>query len=431
MGKKKVAVLVGGGPAPGLNGVISSVTLESIQRGYEVVGIYNGFKWISSASFDPKVHTIALDRKVVDGIHFKGGSILGTARDSLIKNGKIDTEKVNNVKKAMEIMDIGYLVTTGGDDTAFSASIVSKEIKNFYVAHVPKTIDNDLPLPGEMPTFGFETARELGTDLLKNLLEDARTTGRWYFVVAMGRSAGHLALGMGIAAGATLTIIPEQFGDGKTTLKGVCDITEGSMLKRKLQGMDWGIGVIAEGVAYKFGDFEQLEKVLGRPIPKDPHGHPRLAEVPLGDLLKREIENRYAVRDQKITIVTKDIGYELRCADPIPFDIEYTRELGYGAMDFLLGDDYNADFKEAGAMISLVEGNLNPIPFHQIMDPDSGKKTIRLVNTYSYNYKVARAFMTLLQPSELNNPNQLSKFSSIAKMDVNTFKKHFATLPRI
>jgi len=255
MGEKKVAILVGGGPAPGLNSVISSVTLESIQRGYEVVGIYNGFKWISSASFDPKFHTIDLDRKVVNGIHFKGGSILGTARDSLVKNGKIDTEKVTNVKKAMEMMNIGYLVTTGGDDTAFSASIISKEIKNFYVAHVPKTIDNDLPLPGDMPTFGFQTARELGTDLLKNLLEDARTTGRWYFVVAMGRSAGHLALGMGIAAGATLTIIPEQFGDGKTTLKDVCDIIEGSMLKRKLQGMDWGIAVIAEGVTYKFVDF--------------------------------------------------------------------------------------------------------------------------------------------------------------------------------
>ena len=431
MGKKKVAILAGGGPAPGLNSVIFSVTLESIQRGYEVVGNYNGFKWNSSTSFDPKVHAITIDRKDVDGIHFKGGSILGTSRDSLIKDGKIDTEKVNNVKKAMETMDIGYLVTTGGDDTAFSASIISKEIKNFYVAHVPKTIDNDLPLPGDMPTFGFQTARELGTALLKNLLEDARTTGRWYFIIAMGRSAGHLALGMGIAGGATLTIIPEQFGDGKTTLKSVCDIIEGSMLKRKLQGIDWGIAIVAEGIAYKFGDFEQLEKVLGRPIPKDPHGHPRLAEVPLGDLLKREIENRYAERGQKMTVIAKDIGYELRCADPIPYDIEYTRELGYGAMDFLLGDEYNADFKEAGAMISLLEGNLNPIPFHQIMDPDSGKKTIRLVNTYSYHYKVARAFMTLLEPNDLNNQNQLSKLSNLAKMDEITFKNHFVNLPRI
>ncbi len=431
MGQKKVAILVGGGPASGLNGVISSVTLESIQRGKEVIGIYNGFKWISSSAFDPKIHTIPLDRKVVDGIHFKGGSILGTARDSLVKNGKIDTEKVNNVKKAMEMMDVGYLVTTGGDDTAFSASIVSKEIQNFYVAHVPKTIDNDLPLPGNMPTFGFQTARELGTQLLKNILEDARTTSRWYFVIAMGRSAGHLALGMGIAAGSTVTIIPEQFGDGKTTLKGVCDIIEGSMLKRKIQGMDWGVALIAEGVAYKFGDFEQLEKVLGRPIPKDPHGHPRLAEVPLGDLLKREIENRSLEREQKITIVTKDIGYELRCADPIPFDIEYTRELGFGAVDFLLGDDYNADFKEGGAMISLVEGNLNPIPFSQIMDPESGKKTIRLVNTYSYHYKVARAFMTLLEPSDLNNPDVLSKLAKAAKMDETTFKTRYANIPRI
>ncbi|MEI6157287.1 MAG: 6-phosphofructokinase [Atribacterota bacterium] len=236
MGEKKVAILVGGGPAPGLNGVISAVTLESIRRGKKVVGILNGFKYISSASFDPDLHTVSLDAKRVDGIQFRGGSILGTARDSLVKGGKIDEEKMENVKNTMKMLGVNYLVTTGGDDTAFSASIVSHEIKDFYVAHVPKTIDNDLPLPGNMPTFGFQTARELGTQLLKNILEDARTTGRWYFIVAMGRTAGHLSLGMGKTAGASLTIIPEQFGEAKTSLKSVCDLIDGTIVKSKAQG---------------------------------------------------------------------------------------------------------------------------------------------------------------------------------------------------
>jgi hypothetical protein len=94
----------------------------------------------------------------------------------------------------LEDLNIGYLATIGGDDTMFAASQVAKAAGGrIRVCHVRKTIDNDLPLPGEIPTFGFETARQIGSDLVKNLMEDSRTTGRWYFVVVMGRSAGHLA----------------------------------------------------------------------------------------------------------------------------------------------------------------------------------------------------------------------------------------------
>ena len=77
--------------------------------------------------------------------------------------------------------------------------------------HVPKTIDNDLDLPPHVDTFGFQTARHFGVEIVKNLMVDAKTTSRWYFVIAMGRKAGHLALGIGKAAGATLTLIPEEF----------------------------------------------------------------------------------------------------------------------------------------------------------------------------------------------------------------------------
>src|SRR5260370_32396571 len=104
------------------------------------------------------------------------------------------------------------MVSIGGDDTAFSASqIYKKAAGGIRVAHVPKTIDNDLPLPGSTPTFGFETARHYGVHLLRNLAEDARTTSRWYIVVSMGRTAGHLTLGTGKAAAATLVVIPEEF----------------------------------------------------------------------------------------------------------------------------------------------------------------------------------------------------------------------------
>ncbi|MEN3203136.1 MAG: diphosphate--fructose-6-phosphate 1-phosphotransferase [Atribacterota bacterium] len=426
---KRLAILVGGGPAPGINGVIGSVTIAARKRGIEVIGIYDGFKWISNPSFDPAVHTVSLDIARVSRIHLEGGSILRTARDSLIKGGAIDEAKVENVRKVMESLSVGYLVTIGGDDTAFSASIVAKAMQgNLYVAHVPKTIDNDLPLPGDMPTFGFQTAREVATNIVKNLMEDARTTNRWYFVVIMGRSAGHLALGTGKAAGATLTIIPEEFGDRKVRVEDVCDIIEGAMIKRKALGRDDGIAIVAEGVALKFGDVEEIERILGKSIPRDPHGHVRLAEVPLGELLKNEMTRRFEERGKKITIVTKDVGYELRCAPPIPFDIEYTRDLGYGAVEYLTSQNYSEEMKKSGAMISILGGKLNPIPFDAIMDPVTGRTRVRTVDISSYAYQVARSYMIRLEKEDLENPDMVATMARVANMDVESFKKRFGHL---
>ena len=141
-------------------------------------------------------------------LHLRGGSILGTSRTNPAKI-EADMARVLDVFRQLGVT---ALVTIGGDDTAFSASQVYQRAGGaIRVAHVPKTIDNDLPLPGSTPTFGFETARHFGVLIVRNLAEDARTTARWYLIVSMGRAAGHLALGIGKAAAATLTIIPEEF----------------------------------------------------------------------------------------------------------------------------------------------------------------------------------------------------------------------------
>src|SRR3981189_2223502 len=117
------------------------------------------------------------------------------------------------------------------------------------VVHVPKTIDNDLDLPHGISTFGFQTARHVGVELVKNLMVDARTTSRWYFVVAMGRKAGHLALGIGKAAGATLTLVPEEFtataGVGGVRLRHVVDTLTGAIIKRLSHGRSDGVAVMA------------------------------------------------------------------------------------------------------------------------------------------------------------------------------------------
>src|SRR5438093_6329645 len=203
--KGKLAILVGGGPAPGINGVISAATIEGVKQGFKVLGVRDGYRWLVQGDEN---HTVKLTIQGVKGIHLRGGSILGTSRTNPTKS----ETSMRNVLSALEELGVVALVSIGGDDTAFSASQIYKQAKGaIRVAHVPKTIDNDLPLPGSTPTFGFETARHNGVQIVRNLAEDARTTSRWYIIISMGRTAGHLALGIAKAAAATLIIITEEF----------------------------------------------------------------------------------------------------------------------------------------------------------------------------------------------------------------------------
>ena len=230
-------------------------------------------------------------------------------------------------------------MTIGGDDTALSARFVCDSAKNdLRLVHVPKTIDNDLPLPQAGSTFGFPTARYLGTQLVKNLMRDSQTTGRWYVCETMGRSAGWLAQAIGLASGATLTLIPEEF-EKNSKLQYIADVVEGAILKRCVMGRPDGVALLAEGLAYRLGDFEELERILGRKVPTDAVGHPRLSEVNLACLIKEEIERRSVERGHKITLIDHELGYELRSADPTPRDMAYCRSLGYFAVQLLLKDD--------------------------------------------------------------------------------------------
>src|SRR4030095_10388308 len=240
--KDRLGIIVGGGPAPGINGTIGAVTLEAGNRGHEIVGIYDGFAHLMVGRTD---RVKILDHDDVSRIHFEGGSILATSRANPTKN----PADLARVVDTLKTLGVRFLVTIGGDDTMYSASQVAKASKGqIRVCHVPKTIDNDLPLPGETPTFGFETARQYGFEIVHNLMEDSRTTGRWYFVMVMGRTAGHLALGIGKATGAALSIIPEEF-PGSVHLETVGDILEGAILKRQvLWERQDGVALIAEGL---------------------------------------------------------------------------------------------------------------------------------------------------------------------------------------
>lgn len=416
---ERLGILVGGGPAPGINSVIGAVTIEAVNAGLEVIGIYDGFEHLMKGRTD-MVRPLAIPD--VSRIHFQGGSLLRTSRANPIRK----EEDLRNTVTALRELELRYLVTIGGDDTAFIAAKLCEVMQGaIKIAHVPKTIDNDLPLPGGMPTFGFETARHVGANLVRNLMEDSRTTNRWYFVVVMGRKAGHLALGIGKAAGATLTVIGEEFPKDKITLSEVCDVLEGAILKRRILGRKDGVAVVAEGIAEKL-EPEELATLPGVQVEYDPHGHLRLSEIPLATLLKREIQRRFAERGEKIAIVDVTLGYELRCAPPIPFDIDYTRTLGYGAAKFLLGELETRGKVKNGGMVCLEGGHIRVLPFDELRDPTTGRTRLRLVDIRSEHYRVAREYMIRLERRDLEDPTMSAKLAQAAKMTPEAFKEKFS-----
>ena len=424
MSKGRLGILVGGGPAPGLNGVIAAATIEGINQGYEVIGFRDGFKYLAQGD---ATQIKPLSIREVKDIHAKGGSILGTARTNPTKS----EEQMRHVFSVLEKLGVTALVTIGGDDTAFSASHVAKRSDGrIKVAHVPKTIDNDLPLPGSTPTFGYETARHYGVQLVRNLMEDARTTSRWYIIISMGRAAGHLALGIAKASAATLSIISEEFRGRPVTVNEVCDIIIGSIIKRKAEGSQYGLVVLAEGLIEAIGEKGLLEALpegelqhFGKII-RDDHGHLRLGEIEFGRLMKELLTQRLEKLGIKMAFIDKDLGYELRCADPIPFDAEYTRDLGYAAVKFLR----SPEAEKYGAIISFVDGKMNPLPFEQMLDPKTGRMQNRKVNVYGEAFECAQAYMIRLEPEDFEDAKQLARLAAVIKVTPAEFQKRFGYL---
>ena len=411
---QKLAILVGGGPAPGINSVIGAATIRACLSGIEVVGVEDGFQWIMKGNTD---HTRRLDIETVSRLHFRGGSLLRTARANPTKDAKTLAATVESLKK----LGVGKLVTIGGDDTAFSAlKIAEQSGGSLRVVHVPKTIDNDLDLPDMIPTFGYQTARHVGAGIVQDLLTDAQTTSRWYFVVAMGRKAGHLALGIGKAAGATLTIIPEEFGKKIIPLDEMADILVGAMLKRMAGGRQDGVAVLAEGLVEHL-DEDELRKVSGDDVELDEHGHIRIAEIEFGPIIKTRVQEKLKALGVKATIVSKNIGYELRCTDPIPFDMEYTRDLGYCAAKFLIEGG-------SGAMVSVQQGKFKPIKFADMLDPATGRTRVRMVDIDTESYKIARRYMIRLRRDDFEDGKDLDRLAGISKLTPDAFKKRFGYL---
>ena len=195
------------------------------------------------------------------------------------------------------------------------------------------------------------------------------------------------------------------------------------MLKRIAHGRPFGVAVLAEGIGLRLPP-DELQQAMPD-AERDEHGHVRLAELELDRLLARQVKDRFKERGQKVTVEGKNIGYELRCAPPIPFDVEYTRDLGFSAVDYLKqvlkGDG-------PGGMVTIQEGHMVPLPFGSFTDPATGRVQIRLVNVESSSYQVAREYMIRLDREDLEDPEKLGPIAAAAGLTPKAFLDRYGYL---
>jgi len=413
MAIKRLGILVGGGPAPGTNGVISAVVIEAIKMGCTPVGFHDGFEWLAQRYTDEQ-HEMTIEE--VSRIHLDGGSVLGTSRTDITR----DAESTDNTVAALRKLQIEALVTVGGDDLVRSSAAVERATAGaIKVVQVPKSIDNDLSLPLSVATLGFETARHVGVQLVKRLMEDAKTTGRWYLGVTMGRPTGHLTLGIGKAASATCTIIPEEFRRQRISLSDICDVVEGTIIKRRAMNRPHGVVLLAEALVEHF-DPEEVAEL--QDVDRDVQGNIRVAEIDLGRKVKSEVQARLERRGIKVTLVDKTIGYELRCAPPIPIDAEYARDLGYAAFRHLHGGG-------SGTMITIQGGEFRGVPFAAVVDAETGRGRQRPVDVDTESYQVARDYMVRIGKKDFEDDAWVAKLAEAAGLPSEEFVTRFGSQP--
>ncbi len=361
-----IAILAGGGPAPGINTVIATLAKVFLSNGFRVIGIHNGYKGL----VDPQRETIEFDFALADSLFTVGGSFLGMSRYKP-KDEEFDVDffAQNNIK---------LLVTIGGDDTASTANrlatFLQKKELNVSNIHVPKTIDNDLPLPGNMPTFGFQTAKDEGVHIASTVYEDARTSRNWFVMACMGREAGHLALGIGEACHLPMIIIPEMFLGKRITGDKIARMIISSIIKRKIMGIEYGAAMVSEGVFHFMTD-EDI-KASGANFTYDAHGHPELFNVSKAHVFNLMVRNTLSKTKLSTRLRPVEMGFELRCARPGSFDLSLCTHLALGVYQlFTTG--------KTGCIVAMDENNsIVPLYLHNLTGSD-GKVKPRLVNMSS------------------------------------------------
>jgi ATP-dependent phosphofructokinase / diphosphate-dependent phosphofructokinase len=345
---QRVGILTGGGDCPGLNAVIRAVTRRSLGRGWEMVGVREGWRGLVDGLLEP------LGSREVSGILPRGGTIIGTSRTNPYKlDGGLE-----KVLATFEQEGLDALVAIGGEDTLGVAARLHGE-HDFPVVGVPKTIDNDLNATDY--TFGFDTAVTIATEAIDRLHTTAESHNRVMVVEVMGRHTGWIAVMSGIAGGADVILIPEH----PVTVEDACR----ELVKRHDGGKDFSIVVVSEGYELTYESGEQ-RLVAGEARESDQFGHVVLGGV--GDSLAREIEERTGF-ETRVTV----LGHVQRGGSPTPRDRVLATRFGLEA----------ADLVERGAF-----GRMAALKGDRIVDISLEEATRELKTVPSEWYDVARAF---------------------------------------
>ena len=370
-----IAILTGGGPAPGMNTVVGSVAKTFLLKGYRVIGLHEGYTGL----FSKNPRMVDIDFLLADDIFNRGGSYLKMSRfkptdKNFEEDFNLELFTKNNIK---------LLVTVGGDDTASTANRIAKflEAKQYPISniHVPKTIDNDLPLPNGTPTFGYQSAKDKGAVIARTVYVDARTSENWFLLAAMGRSAGHLAFGIGTACHYPMIVIPEMFNKTKITVDKIVNLVISSIIKRKIMGMNYGAAIISEGVFHALCE-EEIKK-SGVHFSYDEHGHPELGKVSKAHIFNEMLENKMCEISMKVKSRPVEIGYEVRCQTPVAFDLVYCSMLGMGVYKLF------SEGKTGCMVYADQAGNVSPLYLKDLQDPKTGKIPPRLVDISSDKFK--------------------------------------------
>lgn len=336
---RKIGINTGGGDAPGLNAVIRAVVISALKKGWEVVGIRDGFNGLLMPEKFPHGGVVNLTRNSVSGIAHLGGTILGTTnRGNPIKfpvqqpDGSFkEVDRSDELMEKFRGIGIDALISVGGDGSLSIANVFAK--KGLRVIGVPKTIDNDLD--GTVATFGFDTALAFATECLDRLHSTAESHHRIMVVEVMGRYAGWIALNSGISGAADAILIPEIPYDLSSVVRKIKE--------RQKQGRSFALVVVAEGAKPKGGEVMVKEKELGKAE--------RLGGI--GEHVAQELQ---ALTGQESRTVV--LGHLLRGGSPTTGDRLLALRFGAAAVRAL-------DEGHAGVMVALDPPIVKYVPLEE------------------------------------------------------------------
>jgi len=373
---RKAALLFSGGPAPSANAVISSVALNFINARVPIIGFFFGFEFLEDYDknnrycLSPNVHYQALDAGI-SRIRNQRGVYLKTSRANpgrrIQSPADLDDPEKNrrlvHILEALHSLDVGCLITIGGDDTLKTANFLNR--LGLPVIHIPKTIDNDYF--GIAWTFGYWSSVQASQEALLNLKADAESTGSYFIAELMGRKAGWLTYAAGIAGEAVQMISTEDVEEEVVDVEKLAGRIVDTMLLREKNDKYYGVVCVAEGLA------DRLPETY-RPTETDRHGNLILGAAEVGRVLRDEAERLYRERTgRRKKIIYKQIGYETRNAPPISFDVVLSSMLGFGAYKLYQNQQF-------GCMVSVSDNfSIVGVPFDQLIDPQTLKTRLRNV----------------------------------------------------